>query len=79
LSGGERQLLAFGMALVHNPKIVLFDEPFAGLDKDNAVKMFETILKQNNSEITFLVAEHKMILFQNSNQVIKLELGKIVN
>ncbi|GHT36977.1 hypothetical protein FACS189427_09360 [Planctomycetales bacterium] len=36
MSGGERQLLAFGNALIYTPKMVLFDEPLAGVDMSNS-------------------------------------------
>jgi ABC-type branched-subunit amino acid transport system ATPase component len=36
LSGGEKQLFAFGNALVHSPKFVLLDEPFANVDAENS-------------------------------------------
>lgn len=35
MSGGERQLIALGIALIHQPKLIMFDEPFAGIDEAN--------------------------------------------
>ncbi|OGU96027.1 MAG: hypothetical protein A2475_01245 [Ignavibacteria bacterium RIFOXYC2_FULL_35_21] len=79
LSGGERQLLAFGMALIPKPKLVLFDEPFAGMDKDNSEVLLKTILKLKKDGIAFLVVEHEKHLTNYANKVNEIELGKIKN
>ncbi len=81
LSGGERQLLAFGMALIHKPKLILFDEPMAGLDKRNTKIILEQILQLNKKqEITFLIIEHIKSFPDNFlNRNIHLTLGRIIN
>ena len=76
MSGGERQLLALGMALIHKPKLILFDEPFGGLDKENSDSMLKTILTLNKDGITFLIVEHKLLLSKYTNRVYKIELGR---
>ena len=79
LSGGERKILAFGMGLIHKPKLLLFDEPFAGVDKKNTVsllKLFkETIIKP---EIALIIDEHKDDARQLFTIKIELELGNII-
>lgn len=78
LSGGERKILAFGMGLIHKPKLLLFDEPFAGVDKKNTVtllKLFnETIIKP---DIGLIIVEHKDDARQLFTRKIKMELGEI--
>ncbi len=80
LSGGERKILAFGMGLIHKPKLLLFDEPFAGVDAKNAatlLKLFnETIIKPDNCVI---IVEHKDDAKQLFTRKIKMELGNIKN
>lgn len=79
LSGGERQLLALAMASLHKPKMILADEPFAGLSHRNIeiVKLqIITINKQLNT--TFLVVEHKVKeSYGITNRIIGLKLGQL--
>jgi branched-chain amino acid transport system ATP-binding protein len=79
LSGGEKQLLAFGNMLVHSPKLALLDEPFAGVDTDNSEVLFRSISDLKEKNITFIIVEHhKRQLLENVvNKEIELELGTI--
>jgi branched-chain amino acid transport system ATP-binding protein len=77
LSGGERKILAFGMGLIHKPKLFLFDEPFAGVDAKNTstlLRLFkDSIINKKNA---IIIVEHKN---HNKfyNKIINLYLGKI--
>ncbi|MBI4646717.1 MAG: ATP-binding cassette domain-containing protein, partial [Bacteroidia bacterium] len=79
LSGGERQLLALGNALMHKPKLILFDEPFAGLDDANTKIIVDELLKLKEQKIGMLIVEHKLIFDKFADKVLKMELGKIFN
>jgi branched-chain amino acid transport system ATP-binding protein len=80
LSGGERQVLAFGNVLVHSPKLILLDEPFAGVDMENSEILRNCICDLQKKNITFVVVEHKRQLIENMvKKVIELELGTIKN
>lgn len=60
LSGGERQMLVIGRALMGNPSILLFDEPFLGLSlevRDRILSVIEGTLKGRG---TILLAEHDL-------------------
>ncbi len=61
LSGGERQMVAFGMALMVKPKVLLLDEPSAGLSPAMVQQMFETIKTVNRSGIAVLMVEQNAI------------------
>ncbi len=79
MSGGEKQLLAFGCALLHSPQLMLLDEPFAGMDSDNRQLLLDTITRLNGLGITFIIVEHNKDLFNNIKfSEIELELGKIM-
>jgi len=78
MSGGERQLLAFGNVLVHSPKLILLDEPFAGADSQNSETLRNRIADLNRTNVTFVIVEHKRSLIDGVvNKVIELELGRI--
>lgn len=79
LSGGERQLLTLAMATLHQPKMILIDEPFNGLSPQNIAFVRENLKMLNEKEgITFLIVEHRIkesyILAQ---KVISLKLGRV--
>ena len=77
LSGGEKQLLAFGCAFVHNPRLYLLDEPFAGVDDVNATKIGGLVTAMK-AEASFVIVEHKRQALGGANaREIKLELGEV--
>lgn len=61
LSGGESQKVAIGRALVLDPEVILFDEPFTYLDSD-FVEEFESLIKQLRDE------HNRTIIFTTHNQ-----------
>jgi branched-chain amino acid transport system ATP-binding protein len=79
LSGGEQQMCAIGRALMSGPKLLLLDEPSAGLAPVVVQSIFELVRKICSEGYTVLIVE------QNIRQVLKvveraylLEAGKIV-
>lgn len=79
LSGGERQLLALAMASLHEPKMILMDEPFSGLSKRNTEIVSDIIVNINkNLGTTILLIEHSIKeSVKIVDKVIGLKLGKI--
>lgn len=76
LSGGERKQLSLGMVLVNRPKLLLYDEPLAGLSEDNIPKMMEMLGKIRDTGTTMVVVEHhiaNMMMF--ANKALGLRLG----
>lgn len=60
LSGGQRKLLEMARALMSNPKLILLDEPAAGVNPTLIGQICEHITDWNRQGITFLVIEHNM-------------------
>ena len=78
MSGGERQLLAFGCVLLHSPKLMLLDEPCAGVDAENTSLLLKKITLLRESGVAFIIVEHNSRLFEPIEyRVIELNLGKI--
>ena len=78
LSGGEKQLLAFGIVLVHSPKLMLLDEPFAGVDAENSTTLVGCLKTLRDSGVTFVVVEHKQHILESIiTKSIELSLGCI--
>lgn len=79
MSGGERQLLTLAMAFLHQPKMILLDEPFTGLSPQNVTFVANTLQELNKKQgITFLIVEHRVKeCSQITNKVIALKLGRI--
>lgn len=79
LSGGERQLLTLALAILHQPELILFDEPFTGLSPKNITFISNNIKELNEkSGIAFIIAEHRITeCLHISNKLIGLKLGRV--
>lgn len=60
LSGGQRKLLEMGRALMVNPKLILLDEPAAGVNPTLINQICDRISAWNREGMTFLIIEHNM-------------------
>ena len=61
LSGGQRKLLEMGRALMTNPKLILLDEPAAGVNPKLIDDICDRIITWNRQDgMTFLIIEHNM-------------------
>jgi putative ABC transport system ATP-binding protein len=79
LSGGEAQRVAIARALVHNPKIILADEPTGNLDRETGLRVLE-LLQNINAErrVTVLMVTHDEKAATFADQVIRIEKGALV-
>ena len=80
MSGGECQRTAIARAIVHEPALLLADEPTANLDAENSHNIMK-ILSKLNSEIStsFVFATHDEKIMGYLKRIIHLEDGKIIN
>ena len=80
LSGGEQQRVAVARALVHDPLVLLADEPTGNLDEHSTRGIFDLFRSINTSGTAVLLATHNLDLLRNSPnyRVIELDHGSIV-
>ena len=79
LSGGERQRVAIARALVHQPDVILADEPTGNLDPYNAFEIIKLLVRIYEFGTTVILATHnKDIINSLGKRVITLENGGIV-
>ena len=79
MSGGERQMLAVGRALMSDPKILLLDEPSLGLAPTIVETMYETFLRLHKEGLTVLLAEQSVDLaLEVADHAYVLQVGRNV-
>ena len=80
LSGGEKQRVAVARALVHNPKLVIADEPTGNIDPELSQEMMQLLERVSKMGITVLVVTHEHELVHRFHQrVVTLSHGRIVS
>jgi ABC-type branched-subunit amino acid transport system ATPase component len=72
LSGGQRQMLAFACALTFEPKVLMLDEPSAGLSPKYMADIFATVRSVNASGVSIIMVE------QNAIEALPISHGCIV-
>lgn len=65
LSGGMQQRLQLATSLVHDPEVIVLDEPFSGLDPVAVVSLSETLRQRARSGCTVLFSSHQLDLVQD--------------
>jgi len=77
LSGGERKLLSLGTVLANRPKMVLYDEPLAGLSGNNVSMVLKWLQAIKENGTTLVIIEHRIKeLMAIANKVVGLKLGR---
>jgi branched-chain amino acid transport system ATP-binding protein len=77
LSYGTQKMVEIARAMASNPKLLIMDEPAAGLNSFEVKELSELIMRIRNNGITILIVEHNMDLVMNlSDEILVMNLGK---
>jgi neutral amino acid transport system ATP-binding protein len=80
LSGGQRKLLEFARLLMTKPRMVLLDEPLAGVNPVLGQEILAHMRELRSEQgITFLFIEHDMeVVMHNADRVIVMAVGRVI-
>lgn len=80
MSGGQQQRVAIARALVHQPAVVIADEPTANLDSATAHMIIDLMRELNEKdEVTFIFSTHDQRLLDKVKRLVRLEDGRIMD
>ena len=79
LSGGQKRKLAVAGVLAMKPKIIMFDEPFTGLDYPGVVQVLKQLVKLHQSGHTIVLITHELEkVLAHADRLVLLHQGKLV-
>ncbi|HEU4707825.1 MAG TPA: ATP-binding cassette domain-containing protein, partial [Methylophilaceae bacterium] len=77
LSGGQRQGVGIARAVIHNPSILLLDEPTSSMDHSGEELVKKRLMEMSVGK-TLIVITHRSSLFELVDRIIVIDSGKIV-
>jgi putative ABC transport system ATP-binding protein len=79
LSGGQQQRIAIARALIHDPQLIVCDEPTASLDAKTGKEVMDLLREiANNATRAVLIVTHDSRIFKYADRIIEMSDGKIV-
>ena len=79
LSGGQQQLVGIARAIIHNPRLILADEPTGNLHSEQGKEIMDMFKRLNDQGTTIIQVTHSEFNASYGNRVIHLRDGWIVN
>jgi len=80
LSGGEQQRVAIARALIHQPKLIICDEPTSSLDHQSGEAVMELLkTMQHKYQTTIILVTHDNRIYKYADTIASMEDGKIIN
>lgn len=79
LSGGQKQRVAIARAIVHEPSVILADEPTGSLDTKTAAEIMEVFHWLNEKGHTIIIVTHDQEIAKQCGRIIEISDGQIVN
>lgn len=81
LSGGERQMLAFGMALMLRPRLLMIDEPSIGLAPMLVAQIFDTIvrIREEFGSAVLIVEQQAQQILRIADEVFVIRAGRLIS
>lgn len=78
LSGGMRQLLGIGLAMLNNPPLVVLDEPTGSLDPRNSKHIFSLVSELTTDATSVLLTTHKLEYLYDADCILVLDDGQVI-
>ncbi|MFK7974182.1 MAG: ATP-binding cassette domain-containing protein [Rickettsiaceae bacterium] len=80
LSGGMKRRFLIAKAMVHSPKVLILDEPTAGVDLELRLQLWEYVRELNQQGITIIITTHYLAEAEElCNEIAFINKGKIIN